>query len=742
MENLIEDLINYERLSLYHQDLLSKGITPKILPWTSATEYTVGRLVLNEGSVLVCKKAHTSRYDISTDVDNWAVLVSGAGIDGDLSEYAKRSELTTLSNTVARFTVNMGTYAKKTDIPSSKDFATAEQLAQTNQNVTDLQTTVNNMYTNDEINTKLEYRALQSDTYTKAEVDAQIAAAELRAGGDISADTIKAVIAGVGYAKTADVAENYVSKTDLADAVYTKTEVDEALKNVTIDTSSLATKESLDALSNTVTEMYTNSALDEKFALYAPQETTYTKTEVDEAIAKASLGTDAEVTESAILTIVKNNGYVTSDDISGLATQESVDTLKATVDNLYTNDEINAMFANIPAVEVTQDYVNSQISTALKSYSTSEYIAEYYATKNDLKNITIDTSDFVTRGTTDALSKKIDDINNNTIPTLATKEELKNVTVDTSGLATTEALSAVDTKVDTIINTTIPTLATKDDLKNITIDVSGLVTEQELQDALNSLPAVEVDKEYVTNAVAEGVKPYLLQTDATNTYLSKTDAGNTYLSKTDAGNTYLTKEDAKSTYLTEESADKLFVSQTDIDNVEKKVDTAVSDASSAKTSAATAVATSNTANDTADSAKSTAESAKTTAEDAKKSADASATAVTQVQVDMSALETKVDKLETKLTSLYIVGGSCYFDTLPTPSKSLVGYVYNVIDAFTTDERFLEGAGVETAAGTNVVVCQLDSTSFGFDLLAIGTALPTIANKDEVLKLLKGETTEE
>lgn len=663
MENLlVEDLITLERLSVYHSDIMKKGITPKVPQWASSTDYTVGRLVLSDGSLLVCKVAHTSSYAISNDADNWAVLISGEGTEGDLSEYAKRSELTTLSNTVAKFTVNMGTYAKKTDIPSSKDFATAEQLAQTNQNVTDLQTTVNNMYTNDEINTKLDYRALQSDTYTKAEVDAQIAAAELRAGGDISADTIKAVIAGVGYAKTSEVAENYVSKTDLADTVYTKSEVDEALKNVTVDTSSLATKESLDALSNTVSEMYTNSALDEKFTLYAPQATTYTKTEVDEAIAKASLGTDTEVTEDAILTIVKNNGYVTTNDISGLATQESVDTLKATVDNLYTNDEINAMFANIPAVEVTQDYVNSQINTALKSYSTTEAIAEVYATKNDLKNITIDTSDFVTK--------------------------------------------------------------------------------QDLQDAINALPAVEVTKEYVTTAIADGVKPYLLQTDATNTYLAKTDAESTYLSKTDAGNTYLSKTDAASTYLTEESADKLFVSQTDIDNVEKKVDTAVSDASSAKTSAESAVTTANSAKETANSANTTAESAKTTAESAKTSADASASAVTQVQSDMTALEKKVDKLETKLTSLYIVGGSCYFDTLPTPSKSLMGYVYNVIDAFTTDERFVEGAGIETAAGTNVVVCQLDTDTYGFDMLAIGTALPTIANKDEVLKLLKGETTEE
>ena len=727
MKNLlVEDLITLERLSVYHNDIMSKGITPKVPQWAGSTDYTVGRLVLSDGSLLVCKIAHTSSYDISNDLDNWAVLISGEGTEGDLSEYAKRSELTTLSNTVARFTVNMGTYAKKTDIPSSKDFATAEQLTQTNQNVTDLQTTVSNMYTNDEINTKLEYRALQSDTYTKAEVDAQIAAAELRAGGDISADTIKAVIAGVGYAKTSEVAENYVSKTDLTDTVYTKSEVDEALKNVTIDTSSLATKESLDALSNTISEMYTNSVLDEKFALYAPQAITYTKTEVDEAIAKASLGTDAEVTEDAILTIVKNNGYITTNDISGLATQTSVDTLKATVDNLYTNDEINAMFANIPAVEVTQDYVNSQINTALKSYSTTESIAAVYATKNDLKNITIDTSDFVTRGVTDTLSTKIDDINNNTIPTLVTKEEL----------------SAVDTKLDNVINTIIPTLATKEDLKNITIDTSDLATKQDLQDAINALPAVEVTKEYVTNAVAEGVKPYLLQTDATNTYLAKTDAESTYLSKTDAGNTYLTKTDAASTYLTEESADKLFVSQTDIDNVEKKVDTAVSDASSAKTSAESAVTTANSAKETANSANTTAESAKTTAESAKTSADASASAVTQVQSDMSALEKKVDKLETKLTSLYIVGGSCYFNTLPTPSKSLVGYVYNVIDAFTTDERFVEGAGIETAAGTNVVVCQLDTDTYGFDMLAIGTALPTIANKDEVLKLLKGETTEE
>ena len=58
---------------------------------------------------------------------------------------------------------------------------------------------------------------------------------------------------------------------------------------------------------------------------------------------------------------------------------------------------------------------------------------------------------------------------------------------------------------------------------------------------------------------------------------------------------------------------------------------------------------------------------------------------------------------------YIFRGSSTFANLPsTLTEAMVGYVYNVTDAFTTDSRFVEGAGVECEAGTNVSVADLST----------------------------------
>lgn len=63
------------------------------------------------------------------------------------------------------------------------------------------------------------------------------------------------------------------------------------------------------------------------------------------------------------------------------------------------------------------------------------------------------------------------------------------------------------------------------------------------------------------------------------------------------------------------------------------------------------------------------------------------------------LNGKVDKSEV----LYKPGGTKTFATLPSPSSETLGMVYNVSDSFTTTSSFVEGAGIEVAAGTDVAV---------------------------------------
>lgn len=92
-------------------------------------------------------------------------------------------------------------------------------------------------------------------------------------------------------------------------------------------------------------------------------------------------------------------------------------------------------------------------------------------------------------------------------------------------------------------------------------------------------------------------------------------------------------------------------------------------------------------------------------------ADASSDAKT---ASPKAVKTYVDS---KVSSTYKPAGSSTFAKLPTPSASVLGNVYNVTDAFTTTDKFVEGAGSTYSAGTNVVVVEASSGVYKLDVLA-------------------------
>ena len=77
--------------------------------------------------------------------------------------------------------------------------------------------------------------------------------------------------------------------------------------------------------------------------------------------------------------------------------------------------------------------------------------------------------------------------------------------------------------------------------------------------------------------------------------------------------------------------------------------------------------------------------------------------------------TTVTKEDLGISGVYTPAGSSAFASLPTPAASNLGYVYNVTDAFTTDERFLEGAGKSYPAGTNVSVVENEGNYY-YDVL--------------------------
>ena len=80
--------------------------------------------------------------------------------------------------------------------------------------------------------------------------------------------------------------------------------------------------------------------------------------------------------------------------------------------------------------------------------------------------------------------------------------------------------------------------------------------------------------------------------------------------------------------------------------------------------------------------------------------------------DASTLMAAIGAKFAELNGAYVIKGNSAFADLPaTPTAAQTGFVYNVTDEFTTDSRFVEGAGKVYPAGTNVVIVNLgDATT--------------------------------
>lgn len=77
----------------------------------------------------------------------------------------------------------------------------------------------------------------------------------------------------------------------------------------------------------------------------------------------------------------------------------------------------------------------------------------------------------------------------------------------------------------------------------------------------------------------------------------------------------------------------------------------------------------------------------------------------------NSLMTAIGQKFAALSGAYIFKGSSTFAGLPaTLTEAMTGYVYNMSEEFTTDARFVEGAGKKYPAGTNVAVANVSSTS--------------------------------
>lgn len=94
-----------------------------------------------------------------------------------------------------------------------------------------------------------------------------------------------------------------------------------------------------------------------------------------------------------------------------------------------------------------------------------------------------------------------------------------------------------------------------------------------------------------------------------------------------------------------------------------------------------------------------------------------------------------------LADVYKPQGSIAFASLPaTPNESNYGYVWNITNDFTTDSRFIEGAGKKYSAGTNVGVIEQDGVYY-YDILGNFVDLSNYAKIDgNYQKMTVGQAT--
>ena len=98
----------------------------------------------------------------------------------------------------------------------------------------------------------------------------------------------------------------------------------------------------------------------------------------------------------------------------------------------------------------------------------------------------------------------------------------------------------------------------------------------------------------------------------------------------------------------------------------------------------------------------------------------------------------IESIDAKISSVYKPGGSKPFDELPDATEENLGYVYNITDNFTTNENFVEGADSSYPKGTNVVVVDIGSGSYKYDVLAGFVDLTEYAKTADVVKKDNGK----
>lgn len=75
-----------------------------------------------------------------------------------------------------------------------------------------------------------------------------------------------------------------------------------------------------------------------------------------------------------------------------------------------------------------------------------------------------------------------------------------------------------------------------------------------------------------------------------------------------------------------------------------------------------------------------------------------------------------ESIKQGLGKLLKISGNVTFDELPTPGEDNLGCIYNITEAFESDDRFLDGPRIKYPAGSNIVSIN-NNGEYKFDVLS-------------------------
>jgi hypothetical protein len=345
-----------------------------------------------------------------------------AYVDGKLATVYTKAEVdAALANVATGGTVDLSAYALAADVATLQQGVTDANAGV--QSVADSITFVAEEL-GKQLNAKIDTKAEQATTYTKAEVDAALANVATGGTVDLSAYATTAYVDGVASGK-ADQSEFSAFQGQFGTQ---EAEFREYFRLLNQGFATVAQKPDVDA------------ALE----LKADQATTYTKTEVDAAIAGIVTG---DLSQEQIDAIISQVGPV---DLTAYAKSEDV-YAKTESDTKYAAKSDNAQqlltktivaqgygfgFSSVPSAAL--NYADSGDGYGDRLILNVGASKEYLVYKSDLDELfpAIDTSQFSTTVTVAAIDTRV--------------KSLESKAIDTSQFSTTATVAAIDTRVKSL----------------------------------------------------------------------------------------------------------------------------------------------------------------------------------------------------------------------------------------------------------------------------------------------------